>query len=130
MVYYMFMPIIKSSDAPQFEIPGLTVTGLASPSRGATETSTWQLVIAPGAPGALHSCDREEIFVVLSGTARATLGEQQLELSPGDTLIVPAHTPFSLANPGTDPCTAIAMLPVGGRAAMPGGAPFVPPWAA
>jgi mannose-6-phosphate isomerase-like protein (cupin superfamily) len=123
------MPIIKSSDAPKFEVPGLTVTGFASPSRGARETSTWQLVIAPGSPGALHSCDREEIFVVLSGTARATLADQPLDLAAGDTLIVPAHTPFSLANPGSEPCTAIAMLPIGGQAAMPGGAPFVPPWA-
>ena len=123
------MPIIKASEAPQFEIPGLTVTGFASPSRGATETATWRLVLAPGAPGALHSCDREEIFVVLSGSARATLGDQQLELASGDTLIVPAHTPFSLANPSSEPCTAIAMLPIGGRAAMPGGEPFVPPWA-
>lgn len=123
------MPLIKSADAPTFEIPGLTVTGFAAPSRGARETSTWRLVLAPGAPGALHSCDREEIFVVLEGSARATLGGEVLELAAGDTLIVPANTEFSLANPGTSPCTAIAMLPVGGRAAMPGDAPFVPPWA-
>ncbi|CAN5853826.1 cupin domain-containing protein [soil metagenome] len=124
------MPIIKSSESPIFEIPGLTVTGFASPSRGARETSTWRLVIAPGAPGATHSVDREEIFVVLDGTAHATLGDQRLDLTAGDTLIVPANTPFSLSNQGTEPCTAIAMLPVGGRAALPEGAPFVPPWAA
>jgi mannose-6-phosphate isomerase-like protein (cupin superfamily) len=123
------MPHIKASEAPQFEIPGLTVTGFASPSRGARETSTWRLVLAPGTPGARHSCDREEIFVVLSGAAHATLDTEQIELAPGDTLIVPANTPFSLANPGSDPCVAIAMFPVGGRAAMPGGEPFVPPWA-
>lgn len=124
------MPIIKSSDAPVFEIPGLTVTGFAAPSRGALETSTWRLVLAPGSPGAVHSVDREEIFVVLDGTVHARLGDQSVDLTAGDTLIVPANTLFSLANTGTQPCTAIAMLPVGGRAAMPDGAPFVPPWAA
>ncbi len=124
------MPLIKSQDAPTFEIPGLTVTGFASPSRGARETSTWRLVLAPGAPGAVHSCDREEIFVILEGSARASLAGEPVDLAAGDTLIVPANTAFSLANPGASPCTAIAMLPVGGRAAMPGAAPFTPPWAA
>jgi mannose-6-phosphate isomerase-like protein (cupin superfamily) len=124
------MPIIKSTDAPVFEIHGLTVTGFAAPSRGSRETSTWRLVLAPGTPGVPHSVDREEIFVVLAGTARATVGGEPCELAPGDTLIVPPDTEFSLANPGEAPCTAIAMLPVGGRARMPDGAPFVPPWAA
>src|SRR3954466_10225794 len=124
------MPIIKSTDAPVFEIPGLTVTGLAAPSRGSRETATWRLVLSPGSLGALHSVDREEIFVVLAGAAQATVGDQELRLGPGDTLIVPANTPFSLANPTAEPCTAIAMLPVGGRAAMPDGALFTPPWCA
>ena len=124
------MPILKSSDAPTFTLPGLIVTGLASPSRGAAETSTWRVVLAPGAAGAVHSVDREEIFVVLEGRAVATLGDQRLSVEAGDTLIVPPHTPFALANPAASPCVAIAMLPVGGRAARPAGAPFVPPWAA
>ena len=80
-------------------------------------------------PG-IGSVDREEIFVVLTGGAVATLGAERIALAAGDTLIVPAHTPFALGNPHLEPCAVIAMLPVGGRAAMPGGAPFVPPWAA
>src|SRR5688500_8108328 len=124
------MPILKSSDAPTFTLDGLTVTGLASPSRGSRETSTWRVVLAPGCAGAQHSVDREEIFVVLSGTARATLGDSELVLTAGDTLIVPPHTPFALANPSAVPCEAIAILPVGGRAILPAREPFVPPWAA
>ena len=122
------MPIIRSSAAPQFTVPGLTVTGLAAPSRGARETCVWRLSLAPDTPGTPHSVDREEIFVVLAGRAVATLDGEQLELAPGDALIVPAAQPFALANPHAEPFEAIAVLPVGGLAAMPAGAPFAPPW--
>ena len=124
------MPIIRADAAPQFTIPGLTVTGLAAPSRGACETCVWRLSLAPNTPGAVHSVDREEIFVVLAGRAVATIDDERLELAPGDALIVPAAHPFSLANPGAEPFEAIAVLPVGGLAAMPAGAPFAPPWTA
>ncbi|MDX6580052.1 MAG: hypothetical protein QOJ47_1601, partial [Gaiellales bacterium] len=39
-----------------------------------------------------------------------------------------AHQRFSLANPFDAPFEAVVVLPVGGRAAMLGGEPFVPPW--
>lgn len=83
----------------------------------------------PGAPAVPHSVDREEIFVALAGRAVAVLADQELVLNPGDTLIVPAGQVFSLANPGRDPFTAMAVLPVGGLARMPGSAQaFPPPW--
>ncbi|HSR99162.1 MAG TPA: cupin domain-containing protein [Kofleriaceae bacterium] len=124
------MPIVRSSSAPQFAIPGLTVTGLAAPSRGARETCVWRLSLAAQTPGTVHTVDREEIFVVLTGRAVATLAGDTIELAPGDALIVPAQQPFSLANPHPEPFEAIAVLPVGGLAAMPAGDPFAPPWTA
>jgi quercetin dioxygenase-like cupin family protein len=123
------MPVIPAATAPTFTMPGLAVTGLAAPSRGATETSIWRLTLAPGAPGSEHTIDREEVFVVLAGRAVATIDGDQHHLRPGDALVVPPHRPFSLANPHGEPFEAVAALPVGGRARMPGGQPFVPPWA-
>jgi quercetin dioxygenase-like cupin family protein len=122
------MPIIRADSAPRFTLPGLDVTGLAAPSRGARETCVWRLSLAPGTPGTLHTVDREEIFVALAGRAVATLGGAEHELTPGDALVVPANEPFALANPGPDPFVAMAALPVGGKAAMPTGDPFSPPW--
>jgi mannose-6-phosphate isomerase-like protein (cupin superfamily) len=124
------MPVIRSSAAPQFTIPGLTITGLAAPSRGARETCVWRLALAANTPGTPHSLDREEIFVVLAGRAVAVIGDDTVELAPGDALIVPARQPFSLSNPHAEPFEAIAVLPVGGLAAMPAGAAFAPPWTA
>ena len=124
------MPIIKSEVAPTFDIHGVHVTGFASPSRGSAETCVWRLVVPPGNPGAVHSVDREEIFVALSGGAEVTLASETMTLAAGDTLVVPPHVPFSLANPGREPFVAIVAFPVGGQAALPDGPAFTPPWAA
>ena len=122
------MPIIRAENAPAFTLPNLTVFGLAAPSRGSRETSVWRINVAPGAPGVPHSVDREEIFVALSGSAVATLGEEHFELRAGDTLIVPAGEPFTLSNSGATAFEALAIAPVGVRASLPGGEPFAPPW--
>src|SRR6187551_225884 len=112
---------IKSSSAPCFEIQSLSVLGLAAPSRGARETCVWRVTLAPRTPGTPHSVDREQIFVALSGQARVELGGQDATLAPGDALIVPAGESFSLSNPGEEPFTALAVLPVGGCPVLPGG---------
>jgi quercetin dioxygenase-like cupin family protein len=124
------MPLlIKSSAAPTFEMPpSLSVLGLAAPSRGARETCVWRVTLAPETPPTPHALDREEIFVALAGEARVELGGREEVLGPGDALIVPAGETFSLWNPGKTPFTALAVQPVGGRAQLPGGEPFSPPW--
>jgi quercetin dioxygenase-like cupin family protein len=123
------MALIRATSSPSFELPFLSVTGLAAPSRGAQETCVWRLCLAPGAPPVPHAVDREEIFVVLTGRARAQLGADHFDLAAGDTLIVPPGQTFALGNPHDEAFVAMAVLPVGGQACMPDGAPFVPPWA-
>jgi mannose-6-phosphate isomerase-like protein (cupin superfamily) len=122
------MPVIQSATAPTFDLPGLHVVGLASPSRGCSETSVWRVALAPNNAGTLHTVDREEIFVVIAGRAVAQLAGDTIELASGDALVVPANVPFALANPYGDVCEAIAVMPVGARASLPGGEPFAPPW--
>jgi quercetin dioxygenase-like cupin family protein len=122
------MHLIKSSSAPAFEIPGLSVIGLAAPSRGASETCVWRITIAPGTPATPHAISREEIFVALSGEARIRLDGRDQALAVGDTLVVPAGETFSLSNPGAEPFTALCVLPVGGQAVLPDGQRFAPPW--
>jgi mannose-6-phosphate isomerase-like protein (cupin superfamily) len=119
---------IRAEQAPTFNLPGLSFTGLAAPSRGARECSVWRLQIAPGTPGAPHSLDREEIFVALAGCALCTLGTEEVELRAGDALIVPAGQAFSLANLGGEPFEAVAVARVGVQATMPEGGSFAPPW--
>jgi quercetin dioxygenase-like cupin family protein len=124
------MPYIDSTAAPRFDLHGARFTGLAAPSRGAAETAVWMLEIGPGTPGKTHQLTREEVIVCLAGSASATLGDESFTLSPGDALIVPPMTDFTLSIDGPAPFRAMAIMPVGGQAIVAGGAAFTPPWAA
>src|SRR4051794_360017 len=110
------MPHVRSADAPSFQIPDLTVTGLASPSRGSTVNSVWRVHIPAGAPGVLHSMSREEIFAPLRGNAGAPLGAPTQKLEPGDALIAPEGQMFPLANEGPLEFVPVAVAPAGVKA--------------
>lgn len=123
------MPLIDSASAPVFTHEHARFTGLAAPSRGATENAVWRLQLAPRSPGLPHQVSREEVFVATRGTAHAVVAGQLHVLSEGSALVVPPRTTFSLANPGDEPFEAVVVLPVGAHALVEGQAPFVPPWA-
>ena len=125
------MTLLPAAAAPVHDFDGNTFTSLAAPSRGAAETAAWRVAIPAGhISDAPHQLSREEVIFVLAGRAVATLGSACHTVLPGDTIIVPAFTDFRLGNPHDTPFEAIAVLPVGGRALLPGRAPFIPPWAA
>jgi mannose-6-phosphate isomerase-like protein (cupin superfamily) len=104
-------------------------TSLATPSRGSAETSVWLVELGPGVPGAPHRLTREEVFVVLEGTAEVRLGDAMSEARAGDAIVVPPDTPFALAASGGRPLRALCCLPVGGQGVLADGVPFTPPWA-
>lgn len=122
------MTIVRKSEAPVFRLPGLTVVGLASPKRGASETCVWQITVAPNTGGVPHRVTREEVFVAVSGTAKARLDGVDHELCAGDALLVPPDTQFALSNPSGEPFEAVVSFPVGGKA-VTGDGTFTPPWA-
>ena len=123
------MPITDSRTSVVHDLAGTRFTSLAAPSTGSTEVSVWQVEVPPGGDPVPHELTREEVLVVLSGTARACIDGQVADAGPGCAIIVPPHTPFSLVAAGAEPLVALAYLPVGGQAKMPGQAPFTPPWA-
>ena len=124
------MPLISGDAAPTFELPGVTFTGLASPSRGSTQTCVWTLAVDPGVVGEPHHLDQEEVFVAIKGAAVATVDGEELPLRAGDALVVPPGTSFSIGNPHAEPFVAVAVLPVGGQASWGDGQYFTPPWVA
>ena len=122
------MPVITPQEAPTFETPGAIITGLASPSRGATDVATWRIKLDAGHESPKHSLvDREEVFVVLSGAITARYQDRDETATEGGALIVAPGEEFSLvALDG--PAEAVCMLPVGGTALL-AGQRIVPPWA-
>ena len=125
------MTLIKHAEAPVFDAEGTTVTAYAAPSRGSSGVSLWQIELAPGSTSPLHYMDCEEVVLGIDGHAVAAMDEAEHHLGPGDCLILPAGTAFTLHVPGEGPFRAMACIPVGGLATMvPDGPTFAPPWTA
>lgn len=121
------MPHATLADAPVFDRDGFTFRPLAVPSRGASELAVWQVEGASGAASAPHTLDREEVFVVVSGSVRATVGGEEHLVTTGDALIVPADTSFQLRTDGDEP-TALTVCTRAGIQATVGGETITPPW--
>lgn len=123
------MPVLRAPAEPTHDLGGTRFTSLATPSRGSTDTSVWIVEIQPGTPAAPHSLTRQEVFVVLEGTASVQLAGQADQAAAGDAIVVPAGTAFELANAGPGPLRLVCCLPAGGQAQLPDGSTFTPPWA-
>lgn len=125
------MPVVTAADAREFNMEGTTISALAAPSRGSTELCAWRLRLAPGLRTPAHSLTREEVFVILSGTAVAIIDGQRQPIAAGDALVVPAQLSFELAVGADAALEAVVAFPAGGMAHMPPGEgqPFPPPWA-
>jgi len=115
------MAVTRAADAPTFAVPGFHFTGHTAPSRGATELSTWRLRIDPRAASDPHRLDHEEVFIVLEGAMTATVDGEEVALSPGDALAVPAGALLRVSNTSNTPAHAIACLPAGARATLADG---------
>jgi quercetin dioxygenase-like cupin family protein len=122
------MPVIRPQDHISHEIPGARFETLASPSLGSEETSVWRLRLEPHTPGVPHRVTREEIFVVIDGSATASLDGAALPLEAGSSFVLPPDVEFALAT-GADRFEAIVCMPVGGQGRLGEGEPFTPPWA-
>jgi mannose-6-phosphate isomerase-like protein (cupin superfamily) len=123
------MTIIRDHDAPRFGEDGVTVTGLASPSRGCATVSAWRVVLAPGAGSPEHTLTSDEAFVALRGRARVELDGAAHDLAAGDCLVVAPERRFRITNDGPEPFEAVCCMAAGGQAVVAGQGAFPPPWA-
>ena len=123
------MPVIQAPAVPTHSLGGTSFTSLATPSRGSTDVSLWRVAIAPGTAPTPHSLTREEIFVVLAGTAEVIIDGSQATAEAGDAIVVPPETQFSLRNADDEPLELLCCLPIGGQARLKDGSLFTPPWA-
>src|SRR5690242_15373509 len=123
------MSIIRHSEAPRFELPGLEFTGMAAPSRGSAGLCTWRLAVAAGLDSPVpHTIDQDEVFMVTAGAVTLTPGGETVHA--GDTAVVPAGCEIQLSNPGDTPAEVIVAIRAGFTAKGADGAPIgTPPWA-
>jgi len=122
------MTVLTAPDTHTHDLGGTRFTSLATPSRGSAETSVWRVEIDAGVPATPHSLTREEVFVVLDGTAAVVLDGSEAVAVRGDAIVVPPGVDFQISNDGETVLRLLCCLPVGGEAVTPDGR-FTPPWA-
>ena len=124
------MTIIRDGDAPRFGEDGVSVTGLASPSRGCATLSAWRVGSsrAPAAPSTRSRATRRSSPCAARPASRST-GPRH-DLRAGDCLVVAPEREFRIRNDGPEPFEAVCCMAAGGRAVVAGEGAFVPPWAA
>jgi len=84
----------------------ITYTAIAEDTDGRLVRFTWRK--APGGVIAEHIHPRQdEQFTILAGQAHFTLNGEEHVAGPGQTIVVPAGVPHSVANPGPAQIDAI-----------------------
>lgn len=65
-------------------------------------------------PGQRHEphahCDRDKLYVVLSGHGEVQVGDRVEHVGPGDVAVAPADVVHSVFNPGPDRLVLLAVL--------------------
>lgn len=110
--------------------PSATMYALAAPSQGSAELSSWRVEMAEGQSGPVHSIDREQVWMPLSGVFEVELdGAETLRAGEGQALVLPAGVTRQVSVAQGTACALVCMS-VDGRARAKGGVDAVPlPWA-
>ena len=122
------MPVFPPPTVPTEEFPGIRFSTLVAPRLGSADVAVCRVDIDPGTPAAPHSLTREEVFVVLAGTAEVHVDETTQQAKVGDAILIPANTEFAIGSGDGDVLELLVVLPVGGELNVPGGGTFQPPW--
>ncbi|MFC5667539.1 cupin domain-containing protein [Kitasatospora misakiensis] len=121
------MSVIRSTDARRTETPNAVMTTHASPTQGGTGLAMWRVEMQPARSGPRHAMDTEQVWTFLTGSAVVDLNGEELTLTAGDTLVLPADTPRRLHT--TEGFTAVVASPAPSTAHnLDSGDKVAPPW--
>ena len=124
------MITVTRSDIELIETPGGNYgAGIATPRRGAVEISVIRQRQMPGGANPVHSHDREETIVVLTGTISITTSGETADLRVGDAAIISPGESHQVVNCGDVPAEWLLVAPAGIRFLLENGDLGSPPWA-
>uniref|UniRef100_A0AAU2K0K2 Cupin domain-containing protein n=1 Tax=Streptomyces sp. NBC_00049 TaxID=2903617 RepID=A0AAU2K0K2_9ACTN len=83
------MRVITPAAENVTESPNARMTGLAAPSRGSAELSTWTVEMDAGQTGPEHSVSREQVWTVTAGVLEVTCGGHTEKITAGQTAVLP-----------------------------------------
>ncbi|MGW0827186.1 cupin domain-containing protein [Streptomyces sp. NPDC002845] len=123
------MYVVSESEQRTTTTPAGSMFGLAGPSQGSAEVSTWRVELGADASTPVHIIDREQVWMPLSGEFEVEVDGKTEQVKAGQALILSAGAVRQLKAVG-GPAEALVAMVVGGKAMMPGSDNKIPlPWA-
>jgi quercetin dioxygenase-like cupin family protein len=116
------MRVITETTERTIKTPTGVMAGLAAPSQGTAELSTWRVRMTPGSNSPVHIIDREQVWMPLRGTFEFTVDGETAVVGTGEAPAVPsgATRQFRVGGAGTSEAEAIVCMAAGGQATVPG----------
>lgn len=123
------MHVITENEDRTIRTPNAVMTGLAGPSQGSAELSSWRVRMEPGAAGPVHTIDREQVWMPVTGSFTVTVDGTTAVVGVGQAAVLPAGAVRQVR--ATDrPGEALVCMRSGGRVTVPGSTEPRPlPWA-
>ncbi len=123
------MYVVSESEQRTTRTPAGAMFGLAGPSQGSTEVSTWRVELGADTATPVHIIDREQVWMPLSGEFEVVVEGKTEQAKSGQAVVVPAGAVRQIKAVG-GPAEALVAMVVGGKAMMPGSENKIPlPWA-
>lgn len=123
------MRVVTETEERTIKTPAAVMAGLAAPSQGSTELSTWRIRMTPDGESPVHVIDREQVWMPLSGTFEFTIDGEVAKVGPGEALAIPADATRQF-HAGAEAAEAVVCMKAGGQAGVPGSEAKQPlPWA-
>ena len=116
------MRVITETTERTIKTPTAVMAGLAAPSQGTAELSTWRVRMTPGSNSPVHIIDREQVWMPLRGTFEFTVDGETAVVGAGEALAVPsgATRQFRVDDGVTSEAEAIVCMAADGQATVPG----------
>jgi mannose-6-phosphate isomerase-like protein (cupin superfamily) len=97
------MRVITETTERTIETSTAVMAGLAAPSQGTTELSTWRVRMISGSNSPVHIIDREQVWMPLRGAFEFTVDGKIAVVGAGEALVVPsgATRQFRVGGVGT-----------------------------
>lgn len=122
------MYVVTETEERTTRTPAGAMYGLAAPSQGGSEVSTWRVEIADGQATPVHQIDKEQVWMPIAGAFEVTVEGEVEQVKAGQAVAIPAGATRQLKAVGDT--QALVAMAVGGKAMIPGKEDKIPlPWA-
>ncbi len=121
--------IIHPLDREFYEfVPGSRLRGLATKSVGSSEIALWNHVLDAGADTPLHWHDHDQVIYVVAGSGTVTVADEELSVSPGDTVVAPAQIHHRVCAAADEVLDTLVAMSADLKSFRPDGSEIDTPW--